>query len=120
MNQQDMADAAKRIYPTVAKYVAAAKRSGGSVHQTGLCAAMGTGLWTYLDSLLGVYRREQHDLVLECGIDDVPFNCTCCDEEHGSHYWKESFAPQGRINNPYRRAFINWVCRQAGKPELLP
>lgn len=120
MNQQDRTYAAKIIYPTLVEYVEFVKRATGRGHNTGLCSAMDMDSVVYLDSLLDVYRHEQHESVLACGIADVPFNCTCVDEEHGFPYWKEASIPQGRITNPYRRAFINWVCRLAGKPELLP
>lgn len=120
MNHCDRVYAAKTIYPTLVEYVEFVKRAPKGAHRTGLCTAMNDYTCAHLDSLLDVYRHERHEPVLPCGSELVPFNCTCSDEEHGLPYWKESFTPRRRIDNPYRRAFINWVCRLADQPELLP
>ena len=112
--------AAKTLHPAFAKYVADVVALEAQLpprnFATGLCAAMeNTELRRTNRRMLQAFvEGNRHAFDYRSLASDTPFNCA----EQPDYY--DEGTSGGRLTNPYRRAFINWVCRLADKPELLP
>ena len=123
---------ARKLYPAFKLYVQRAEALHPGAHHYGLCTFISSTNDFHqrkplLEKLLSFYVDEVPNATPACvepprSKCQTPFNCVCgrCGS---STYITEGLqvgSGLARINNPYRRAFINWVCRLAGKPELLP
>ena len=123
---------AKSVYPAIKHYVSYVRTLPPEARCYGLCF----GLSRYSDlkvstvqlrKLLDAYVSSEPKATPECVTlpahgHDVPFNCICgnCEVPSYTHETATIDSGKARLANPYRRAFINWVCRLADKPELLP
>lgn len=123
---------AKRVYPAIARYVSHVLTMPPGAGCYGLCSGLGryTNLKVgvvRLQKLIAAYVANEPNASPACVTSPtdksgVPFNCVCGTCEVPSYMYEAATIDSGkaRLANPYRRAFINWVCRLAGKPELLP
>lgn len=123
---------AKRVYPAIEHYVSHVRTLPPGAGSYGLCF----GLSRYSDlkvstvqlrELLDAYVSSEPKATPECVTLPIrghyaPFNCICgnCEVPSYMHEGVTIDSGKARLANPYRRAFINWVCRLAGEPELLP
>ena len=132
MTEESDVTRAKRVYPAIEHYVNHVRTLPPGAKCCGLC--YGVRQYTYLKvgtvrlrKLLESYVSSEPGATPACVtlLEDkcrVPFNCDCGNCEVPG-YLNEAVminAGKARLANPYRRAFINWVCRLADQPELLP
>ena len=129
MTEESDVTCAKHVYPAIEHYVNHVRTLPPRAGCYGLCY----GISRYTDlkvstvrlrKLLDSYVSSEPGATPPCVTlpedkRSFPFNC-CCGECDVDNYSVEGSKPGNRLNNPYRRAFINWVCRLADKPELLP
>ena len=132
MNQDAIAHYARKLYPAFAQYVHRCETAHQGAFLYGLCPFIqsidGPRLnIPRLAKLLRFYIDEVPNTTPACvelpnSMRHTPFNCACGKCGVPTYTAEGTCVGSGlaRINNPYRRAFINWVCRQAGQPELLP